>query len=179
VKVPRRLIPPELLAGARVLGIKLPPGPRPAPAPVHLLARADAADPGPWVPAAGWRWGKRVASFWLPGTAVPWSVPRQIRRKSPRLIAWQAEVKQAATRAMGGRPPHEGLVGVRLVVCRRMDGRRTPPDLTNILKAAEDSCQGAVFVNDRQVRAHDAEYHFDFDGPDRIRVEVHAIHRKG
>lgn len=89
------------------------------------------------------RWG---------GRAIPWKAPTVTRHgatfKDGTLVAWQQEV---ALRAMAARKiskPYEGPVEVKMVA---RFAKGPIGDACNLLKAAEDSLQGVVFVNDRQV----------------------------
>lgn len=92
-----------------------------------------------------------IASFQVDGVSVPWSVSRR-GTKNPRLTAWQGLIKRAAFLAMDGRKPYAGPV--RFTAHFAFARTNHPPDLTNLIKAAEDAIQGIVIVNDRQVKEH-------------------------
>ncbi len=97
--------------------------------------------------------GTTLASFTVPGRAVPWKAPTTTRTghayKDPKLVAWQDEVYLRAAMARKDKP-YQGAVRVWLhVYLKRKSG--AAPDVTNLAKAIEDSLQGAVFTNDRQV----------------------------
>lgn len=104
--------------------------------------------------------------------AVPWSAPTVGKGrafKNPKLVAWQEAVKLFATENRVLREPYEGPVEVNLV-CRFAKG--PIGDASNLLKAAEDSLQGVVFVNDRQVVRNSCER--SIEGYDLVLIEVRA-----
>lgn len=111
---------------AKVLKVKLPPA-----------------------PSATYPSGSTIARFSVPGRPVPWSVPPKLRRKSPRLVAWQRSVRLWAGSEMAGRLPHDGPVRLH-VVFHLLRGKR-PGDTSNYFKGTEDALQGVVFLNDTQV----------------------------
>jgi Holliday junction resolvase RusA-like endonuclease len=97
--------------------------------------------------------GSTIARFSVPGRPVPWSVPPKLRRKAPRLKAWQRTVNLAARLAMGNRPPHDGPVRLFLVFCLARPNERRLPDSTNLQKGVEDALQLTTYLNDTQVAA--------------------------
>jgi hypothetical protein len=100
----------------------------------------------------------------------------QQARGTPDLVTWQGLVRAEAERAMAGLAPCIGPVRLAaLFVTRTPPGSRhgecwfagmiprdgkwvkggvTEPDLTNLVKAAEDAIEGTAYVNDYQVREH-------------------------
>lgn len=107
----------------------------------------------PPMPSTTYPSGSTIARFSVPGRPVPWSVPPKLRRKSPRLKAWQARIALEARLAMAGRLPHDGPVRLFLVFCLTRPNERRLPDSTNLQKSAEDSMQGIAYLNDTQVAA--------------------------
>ncbi len=97
--------------------------------------------------------GEIIARFFVPGRPVPWKTHRGSGRRSyrdPKVAVWQQVIGLFARVAMEGREPYDGPISFSACFDLR-SGRRRLPDRTNLLKAAEDACQGIVFVNDRQV----------------------------
>lgn len=115
---------------------------------------------------------------------VPWSAPHVSRcggsQPNERLVAWQAEIARVARIAFGplvpwhqplvmtatffikrgipnkksiGRPAIPVFTWDEMYCIHRMKGKG--PDLTNLIKAAEDALEDIVFVNDAQVYSHD------------------------
>jgi Holliday junction resolvase RusA-like endonuclease len=85
---------------------------------------------------------------------VPWKAPMVTKRgtyKSKKVRDWQSTISRQARLAMGSRMPMSGPVA--LTFCFHLGPRDgTPPDLSNLVKAAEDAIQGVVILNDRQVQ---------------------------
>lgn len=113
----------------------------------------------------------------VPGRAVPWKAPRVVRRgatvvgvKPAATASWQAVVRLAAAEAAAGSEPMTGAVRLWLYVASdiprswskkkradALEGRLRPtsrPDLTNVLKAVEDACNGVLYLDDSQVVEH-------------------------
>lgn len=95
--------------------------------------------------------GTLIFSLSLPFRAVPWkasTVGRHGTYKPKRLRQWQATVAQYARIKWGNQEPYDGPVTIR---CQFEFLKGPLPDATNLLKAAEDSLEGIVIINDRQV----------------------------
>jgi Holliday junction resolvase RusA-like endonuclease len=99
-----------------------------------------------------------VVEFWVAGRPYGWKHHEgygQHATKQEDLKAWQVLVGLSACRAMAGAAPI--LDQVRFTADFFLAHRAgRPPDRTNLLKAAEDACQGIVFANDTQVTGGDA-----------------------
>jgi Holliday junction resolvase RusA-like endonuclease len=118
----------------------------------------------------------RVVSFTVPGLPAPWTSPRRGRGRgciptpaSERAKAWQTLIRIEATKAMRGREKIVGPVGLVLSFVMGKDGpsltviaeqledepgallHTGKPDLTNLVKCAEDALKGIVFKDDCQV----------------------------
>jgi Holliday junction resolvase RusA-like endonuclease len=91
--------------------------------------------------------------FVVEGRAVAWTPSRVTRNgtyKIHELCMWQEIVKGAAREAWGaGHEPYAGPVAVSIMIYLIEFG--STPDVTNCFKAIEDSLQGIVIANDRQV----------------------------
>jgi Holliday junction resolvase RusA-like endonuclease len=73
-------------------------------------------------------------------------------RKKRNLDEWRKRVAEAARQAWPGElPPHEGDVDLTVTYYHLGKWRG---DNDNMLKPIQDSLQGTVYVNDRQVRNH-------------------------
>lgn len=84
---------------------------------------------------------------------VPWKAPTVTRSgvsfKDASLKRWQKEVRDRGAKAMSGGPYS---CRVELVMDFHLTKRAgSAPDVSNLTKATEDSLQGPVIVNDRQV----------------------------
>ena len=114
---------------------------------------------------------------------VPWSAPHVSRfggaKPNVRLVAWQDKIRDAAREAFGPYGPWTGPIGLTAhffisraapkdkygsmaipsfewdEVYSRHAMTSKPPDLTNLIKAAEDALEEIVYVNDAQVCFHD------------------------
>ncbi len=109
----------------------------------------------------------------MPQRAVPWSascVTRNGTYKSKRLVAWQDFINIKARIWKTQSTAYAGPVEIS-VVSRFSKGPL--PDATNILKAVEDSLQGVVIVDDRQVVRNSCER--TQAGYDEVIVVVKAI----
>ncbi len=118
--------------------------------------------------------GTEIVSFTVLGRAVPWSAPTTTRSghayKNPALVTWQQTVNLVARSWKVGRP-YEGPVRIDVnAYIKRKSG--ASPDVTNVIKAIEDSLQNAVIKNDRQVRVIHGGLFFDDD--ERARITVYA-----
>ena len=60
--------------------------------------------------------GSVIADFAVIGRPVPWSVPPKVRRKKPKLKAWQRLVSDCALLAYGSPGLYAGPVSLRLEV---------------------------------------------------------------
>ena len=123
-------------------------------------------------PAAG-----VVVEFAVAGCRpIPWKAPTVTKRgayKSAKLQAWQSSVRRRALAAMGGRPPFAGTVSLTFAF-HLAPRAGSPPDLSNLVKAAEDALQGAAIINDRQVRRHESSLTFATADGMTVRVEILA-----
>lgn len=158
---PADLLSPEALHSAIVRGVNLP-----------ALGGPASHAPGP------------ICRFFVEGEATPWRAPTVTRggnAYSPAHVrAWQRAVAVHARLAMGGRPPHEGPVLLRLRFARRPvkgspDGSwwAARPDLTNLQKCLEDALAGVCFADDRQVVRVEVEKRRGL--PEGVDVEVWAL----
>jgi Holliday junction resolvase RusA-like endonuclease len=141
--------------GVKVLKTKLPP--------------ADEATLSPRLPD-----GTAIISFVVPERPSPWRAPTTTRsgvsRKDPALLKWQATVQHHARLAMDGMPPYSWPVRVELAF-RLVPARNgAVGDLSNLVKATEDSLQGIVITNDRLVCRLESERVLDQDDGATIRV---------
>ncbi len=102
--------------------------------------------------------GTLIFSLTIPCRAVPWTPSRTTKFKGTykpkRLRQWQATVAQYARLKWGNRKPYGGPVAIW---CYFEFAKGPIPDATNLLKAVEDSLQGIVIVNDRQVERNTVE----------------------
>lgn len=117
-----------------------------------------------------------IAIFAVDGRASPWRAPTIAgnggRFKGKPELEWTSNVAQSARTAMKGRSPYDGPVELHLIFYITQVGRRTLPDLTNIIKSTEDALQGIVIVNDRQVCRTIAQRIVGDVNETRIQVEV-------
>lgn len=110
--------------------------------------------PGVAVPGPCLDPGVLVVEFEVQMRPVPWKAPLVLRTgisiKDKKLLAWQAEVGRCGKAAMLGLAPyaHPARLEMQFHLTPRAG---SPPDVSNLVKAAEDACQGAVLVNDRKV----------------------------
>ena len=100
--------------------------------------------------------------FTVAGDPVPWTAQM---RNAPRSLgfqkmqSWQKQIGAAARVAWTGKgwEPLRGKVELRMMflLATHQITRRLPdgPDVTNMVKAAEDALQGIIFENDRQTRS--------------------------
>jgi Holliday junction resolvase RusA-like endonuclease len=93
--------------------------------------------------------------FTVRGRAVPWSAPKVNRYGTSfpkrRFTNWRNDVQVAARVAWHcGHPPYTGPVNLIITIYFHKFGRI--PDVTNCQKLIEDSLQGIVIANDRQVQ---------------------------
>lgn len=101
---------------------------------------------------------------------VPWSVPYVSRHgavKDPRLAEFQSTLRTVAAMTRVLREPYGGPVEVSVVA---RFARGPIGDCTNLIKSIEDSLQGVIFVNDRQVIRNSVER--TLSDHDRIIVAV-------
>jgi len=91
----------------------------------------------------------------VPGVPKPWSV--NIRRSAPpAFLVYQGEIQGAIRAKLGAIVPLTGPLELTITfvlpltrTAKRMG--YVTPDLTNLVKAAEDACQGILFENDSQI----------------------------
>lgn len=128
--------------------------------------------------------GTVIAEGRVDGRAVPWQAPTVGRnggcvptRSYKRYQQWQALVRHLAAiqRPRRKRWPYRGEVELRLVFYLNRRGGRSNPDLSNVVKAFEDSLQGAVFDNDTQVCKIKAERVYTSMEPERVEYAVVAL----
>lgn len=123
---------------------------------VHVRHRADAdmvrKPPGTIICAGAIR-----------GRAVPWKAPK-VRSNGSVIMTpeyrsykdWKktvADFARASMAAHGSKPYGHPVKLISTFVMREVGAM---PDLTNLVKAAEDGLQGVVFVNDGQVKEQDS-----------------------
>ena len=116
--------------------------------------------------------------FVVEGNPIPKARPRVITTRTgtraytpSRTKRWERLVAQAAARAMDGRPPLEGPVGVKLRFYRK-DRRRVDGD--NLEKSAADPLNGVVWLDDSQVVECHRYMGLDRERP-RVEVEVWEV----
>ena len=98
--------------------------------------------------------GTLLVIFTATGRPAPWSVPPKIRRKNPKLTAWQQIIRQAASRASLLDGLYPGPVALRCefhISPRYASSDKGMPDLTNLIKGCEDALNGVLIVDDGQV----------------------------
>lgn len=106
---------------------------------------------------------------------VPWKAPMVGRYgavKDARLVAWQTRVAIVAQLAYTARTPYRGPVEVAVWATI---AKGPLMDATNLMKAIEDSLEGIVIVNDRQVIRNRCER--AIGSRDLVRIEVVAADR--
>ncbi len=117
--------------------------------------------------------GTVLASFEVPGRAVPWKAPTYSSHgtfKDKKLQSWQQWVWAYAIKAYRERA-YEGPVKVCITAYIRQQ-RGAAPDASNIGKAIEDALQTAVIANDRQVESISTRR--IFDESERVVITVEA-----
>lgn len=140
--------------------------------------------------------------FRVPGIPVADARPRAVIRagkdgkpragvyKPKAQMGFAAVVRDLAAKAMAGRPPLEGPLGMQVVATfpwptsttkkrlAAVDGawKDTKPDGDNIFKIIADGCQGICFANDSQIAIHTvAKLLGDSAG---VRVEIFSLRGK-
>jgi Holliday junction resolvase RusA-like endonuclease len=121
--------------------------------------------------------GALVVEFRVLARPIPWRAAHTTRTghsfKNKTLVAWQATVKDHATLAMGRMAPYSHPVALVLEFFLVPIKGRTLPDLSNLNKSTEDSLQGVVIENDRQVHRITSRR---FVGvADEARIRVYAM----
>lgn len=121
--------------------------------------------------------GTVLLNCFIAERAVPWKAPTVTRSgvsfKDKRLLAWQDTVKRHA--ALSGKAwnvPYKGPVEVSVDI---RFAKGPMGDATNLLKAIEDSLQGVVFANDRQVGHNSCDR--DMGDSDWVAITVKAFER--
>lgn len=116
----------------------------------------------------------------------------RVTHDNPRTTSWMSVVRHFAHEAMNERPPMQGPVQMSLVFLMprpkghyrtgknshllRDDAPRAPatkPDLTKLVRCAEDALRGVVWVDDSQVVSHVNSKHYA-ETSDSIGVSVHV-----
>ena len=115
-----------------------------------------------------------IVEFTVDGRPVPCPRPRVTRNgghtyNPPNYEAWRIKCGYIASAAMIGEPVTRD---VSLTIRVRVPDRRHG-DLDNYIKAVNDSIEGIVFENDKQIRRIDAEMVIDKDRPG-VDVVVHT-----
>ena len=116
----------------------------------------------------------------IPGRAVAWKAPTIGRnggcvpnRSYKAYKAWQDVVRLHAEQAMGRRKrTYQGPVS--LCFWFYLAPKGSVPDTSNLVKSTEDSLQGVVVVNDRQVKRIAAERILTAQEPERVEFRVVA-----
>jgi Holliday junction resolvase RusA-like endonuclease len=96
-----------------------------------------------------------VLEFHVAARPIPWKAATVLKAggafKDKKLVAWQRAVATCGRMAMMGREPFAGPVEIDVTFHLSPSKNGSVPDTTNLVKALEDSLQGVVIVNDRQV----------------------------
>lgn len=130
-------------------------------------------------------------SFEVAGTPVAKGRPKIVRwgkhvgMKTPeKTVNYESAIAWAASKAMGDRPPYEGMVEMTVFAYMPMPasmGKKkraeamdnvlrpvTKPDGDNLLKSAADGCNGVVFRDDKQAVTMTVHKYYS----DRPRLEI-------
>lgn len=123
-----------------------------------------------------------LVSLSIPINPVPAGRPRVVNRGGRSMTFTPEKTRdfyEAVRQYLGfvyrGKPL-EGDLSVTLRFWRHIEGREQRGDLSNAIKAVEDSCEGFLFVNDRQIVQTQARFvEWGRTTVGRFEVEVRAM----